>query len=84
MPQINLTLEEHQSLTRLLSATLKNKLKFDDNSTSIFKDTLDVITNDEPTFMSMTDKCFHFNSVLYNKDNLEGSLVFVNAILIFD
>ena len=55
MPQINLTLEEHQSLTRLLSATLKNKLKFDDNSTSIFKDTLDVITNDEPTFMSMTD-----------------------------
>ena len=56
--QINLTLEEHQSLTRLLSATLKNKLKFDDNSTSIFKDTLDVITNDEPTFMSMTDKCF--------------------------
>ena len=58
MPQINLTLEEHQSLTRLLSATLKNKLKFDDNSTSIFKDTLDVITNDDPTFMSMTDKCF--------------------------
>ena len=43
MPQINLTLEEHQSLTRLLSANLKNKLKFDDNSTSIFKDTLDVI-----------------------------------------
>ena len=58
MPQINLSIEEHQSLTRLLSATLKNKSKFDDNSTSIFKDTLDVITNDESTFMSMTDKCF--------------------------
>ena len=36
----------------------KNKSKFDDNSTSIFKDTLDVITNNESTFMSMTDKCF--------------------------
>ena len=58
MPQINLSIEEHQSLTRLLSATLKNKSKFDDNSTSIFKDTLDVITKDESTFMSMTDKCF--------------------------
>ena len=58
MPLIKLTIEEHQSLTRLLSATLKNKSKFDDNSTSIFKDTLDVITNDESTFMSMTDKCF--------------------------
>ena len=58
MPQINLSIEEHQSLTRLLSATLKNKSKFDDNSTSIFKDTLDVITNDKSTFMSMTDKCF--------------------------
>ena len=51
-------MEEHQSLTRLLSATLKNKKDFDNSSTSIFKDTLDVITNDEPTFMSMTDKCF--------------------------
>ena len=58
MPQINLTIEEHQSLSRLLSATLKNKKNFDNNSTSIFKDTLDVITNDESTFMSMTDKCF--------------------------
>ena len=58
MPQINLSIEEHQSLTRLISATLKNKKKFDNNSTSIFKDTLDVITNDESTFMSMTDKCF--------------------------
>ena len=58
MPQINLSIEEHQSLTRLLSATLKNKSKFDDNSTSIFKDTLDVIRNNESTFMSMTDKCF--------------------------
>ena len=58
MPQINLSIEEHQSLTRLLSATLKNKSKFDDNSTSIFKDTLDIITNNESTFMSMTDKCF--------------------------
>ena len=58
MPIIKLSMEEHQSLTRLLSATLKNKLKFDDNSTSIFKDTLDVITNDESTFMSMTEKCF--------------------------
>ena len=57
MPQINLSIEEHQSLTRLLSATLKNKSKFDDNSTSIFKDTLDVITNDKSTFMSMTDIC---------------------------
>ena len=58
MPQINLSIEEHQSLTRLLSATLKNKSKFDDNSTSIFKDKLDVITNYVSTFMSMTDKCF--------------------------
>ena len=58
MPQINLTIEEHQSLTRLLSATLKNKKNFDNNSTSIFKDTLDVITNDESTFVSMTDKVF--------------------------
>ena len=58
MPQINLSIEEHQSLTRLLSATLKNKKNFDNNSTSIFKDTLDVITNDESTFVSMTDKVF--------------------------
>ena len=58
MPIIKLTLEEHQSLTRLLSATLKNKKNFDNNSTSIFKDTLDVITNDKSTFTSMTDKCF--------------------------
>ena len=58
MPIIKLTLEEHQSLTRLLSATLKNKKDFDNNSTSIFKDTLDVITNDKSTFTSMTDKCF--------------------------
>ena len=58
MPQINLSIEEHQSLTRLLSATLKNKKRFDNNSTSIFTDTLDAITNDESTFMSMTDKCF--------------------------
>ena len=58
MPIIKLTLEEHQSLTRLLSATLKNKKDFDNNSTSIFKDTLDVITNDESTFVSMTDKVF--------------------------
>ena len=52
MPIIKLTLEEHQSLTRLLSATLKNKKDFDNNSTSIFKDTLDVITNDKSTFDS--------------------------------
>ena len=58
MPIIKLSIEEHQSLSRLLSATLKNKKNFDNNSTSIFKDTLDVITNDESTFMSMTDKCF--------------------------
>ena len=58
MPQINLSIEEHQSLTRLLSATLKNKKNFDNNSTSIFTDTLNAITNDESTFMSMTDKCF--------------------------
>ena len=58
MPQINLSIEEHQSLTRLLSATLKNKKNFDNNSTSIFTDTLNVITSDESTFMSMTDKCF--------------------------
>ena len=58
MPQINLTIEEHQSLSRLLSATLKNKKNFDNNSTSIFKDTLDVITNDKSTFDSMQEKCF--------------------------
>ena len=58
MPIIKLNLDEHQSLTKLLSATLKNKKNFDNNSTSIFKDTLDVITNDESTFMSMTNKCF--------------------------
>ena len=58
MPIIKLSIEEHQSLTRLLSATLKNKKNFDNNSTSIFTDTLNAITNDESTFMSMTDKCF--------------------------
>ena len=44
MPQINLTIEEHQSLTKLLSHPKSMKYRSD--------------LYDTETFDSMTDKCF--------------------------